>query len=69
MDEMIKKTAHLIAHLLGVNTGRVETWWERKGQRDRLMTAFRCECGRRGLATESWMTRKNPPVFPKTEKP
>lgn len=33
---------HRIAHWLGWNCGRVETWWAG----DRLMVGFRCECGK-----------------------
>ena len=37
----LARFAHKISHLSGWNKGQPETWW----QGDRLVTAFRCECG------------------------
>ncbi len=33
---------HYFLHIMGWNTGEVETWWEL----EKLMVGFRCNCGR-----------------------
>lgn len=38
----MKRIFHRIAHWIGWNCGRVETWHDKTG---RLMVGFRCECG------------------------
>jgi len=47
------RLTHPLMHLLNLEGGRVETWWEGK----RLMVGFRAECGRLRGVHESLQTR------------
>jgi hypothetical protein len=39
--KLLSRIKHRLAHAIGWNLGRVETWWEG----EELMVGFRCECG------------------------
>ena len=51
---LFRRIRHRIAHLFGLNCGRVETWWEHPEHgrmagwtsECRLMVGFRCTCGK-----------------------
>lgn len=41
--EIMQRIRHRLAHILGTNTGKVETWWEPDPCTGKLMVGFRCD--------------------------
>lgn len=57
----MRKLMHDVAHLLGWNHGRVETWWDPDCLTGRLMVGFKCaKCGRVTGAQEIYCIIRRP---------
>ena len=60
---MISKIIHKILHLLGLQGGRVEVWFE-NGNTDDLMVGFRCaSCGELSNVHKSLFGSKDDPLL------
>ena len=59
----MRKFIHWIEHLLGLQAGHVETWFE-NGDLDNLMVGFRCaHCGELSNVHKSLFGSKDDPVL------
>jgi hypothetical protein len=54
----VRGVFHRLAHVVGLNCGNVETWWEGSGEDRRLMVGHRCAgCGRLFDVYEAYIER------------